>query len=1631
MLKVDNQQTLLIRNTEFLTPATGNNVYKSANSGVLTFKDATGNYSGAAYENDPYNRIDWTFTQPGLWTGAVSTNWNTAGNWDDLLVPTSATNVTIPTGVVNMPVISSGTANCNNLTLNGTLTMGNAILQVAGNAAMNGIFAMNHAAGQFIVQGDVDWNSGSTANITASSVIHAYGHWNFNTGANAQLGNGSVLFKGSSSKYIRSYSANCSFWNLVSNKTGSNSIEFYNLSTQPLTVNGTLTTEINSKFVSSCSQDIIIRGNLVGNGVFQCTAGWVILRGASQVITPNSNDYFNTLEFNQTGTVTIGNTYTNILNIRGGVKISSGVFDAAGNIIKVGSSWNNIAGPAAFVEGTSQVIFNGTLGQTIYTNEDFYIMEVNKPSGEVVINGPTVTCNSYNWTAGLIKLANGGVFTANDLADNGVFGDYDLQSGAIVNLHQDIYQYVDINGTLYLEDGCAINIYGGNGWSQWATGANTNIYMTGGALDFKDQGININTMSPYTLTIDITGGAIRTSGGFFCNRPDFTPTGGTIELYGTIDAGISLTGGSLWGLNVNKEPADSRSNTVTLETNVTVNGPLTINAGALKVTNKVLTTSDYISVNTGGTLWMDVNSQLKIAPSKTLHVNSGGTLKAIGLSENQPVFNRNGASGYYFIMVYNGGTIEAKWANFYYVNPLRVYPGATINPDYPFDYCKFRYCNVGMLKIENAQDLFIRQVEFLGAATGYNVSKTANSGSLNFRDASGDYSGAAHEDDPNNRITWTVTQPGLWTGAVSTDWHTAGNWDDLIVPASSTNVTIPADAVRMPVISNGYADCDQLTLAGTLTIQDKELDVAGSADIGGNLTVNHYLGALNVQGNINWNSGSTATFSAGGIIRVYGNWNFNDGSLAQLAMGSVLLIGEEPTSITVNSENVSFNDLYIEKDDGALITFNPASTAPIKSKGFYVSMGAAFSSDCAQDIIVTGNFYSFGNLTLNDGSVVFNGSDHLIIPNTGSYCHNLVFNQTGTVTINQTNTDTLVIKGDFTINSGIFSPANSTLKLGGSWINNFGPDAFDEGTSRVTFNGAIPQFCSTDEFYILEIDKPLHYFYDQSESNIFCQIYDWTQGGMWIAGGSTFHAADLADDGIFGDFVLWWNSIELHQDALQSIDLHGSISVNSGEFRVYGGNDESAWGAHANANVSMGDGVLDFVDQGIKIQDAAPYSFTSTISGGTIRTQKSFIVQSPGFDPMGGTVELYGAQNSAILSTEGGAFYNVLINKPSDFSTRATVWSSIVKNNFVVAEGLAEVGFGQELECWNNLEIQDGGWLGVNSGTIGMKYLSSVNVNNNGVLTLFGYEGAMSRVKGIVPTEQYSLSINSGGTLEAAFTIFEDLPEQGVYIAPGATVNPAYSFTNCEFRNGMSGPTTLLSVESDQDILIENAVFPANTWGGQYNVRKEVDAGSVTFLNATGDFSGEAFENDPFNRVFWNNVPVDLEVNNLIIGTEVVICFNAQQTLTVEDFSVDSGGSVTFIAGNKISFLPETWVKPGGYMHAWITTTNEYCGNLDASMVSVIAGDAELMLLPELASQNFSIYPNPTTGNFTIMHKGDFLPGTVRVEIFSMHGERIFSTSYAGERSHYFTLSGLPQGLCFVKIMAGDYVESLKLVIAR
>ena len=84
-------------------------------------------------------------------------------------------------------------------------------------------------------------------------------------------------------------------------------------------------------------------------------------------------------------------------------------------------------------------------------------------------------------------------------------------------------------------------------------------------------------------------------------------------------------------------------------------------------------------------------------------------------------------------------------------------------------------------------------------------------------------------------VTFKTLTPGTWTGATNTDWATATNWAGGSVPGSGTDVTIPS--VKTAVIgASTTADCDNLTVTGTITIESSgSLIVHGSTS--GNVTV--------------------------------------------------------------------------------------------------------------------------------------------------------------------------------------------------------------------------------------------------------------------------------------------------------------------------------------------------------------------------------------------------------------------------------------------------------------------------------------------------------------------------------------------------------------------------------------------------------------------------------------------------------------------------------------------------------------------------------------------------------------------------------------------------------------------------
>jgi hypothetical protein len=101
--------------------------------------------------------VKFTVLPGGGWTGATSTDWNTAGNWCSNTVPGSTTDVIISntSANINMPTINAGTAaSARNLTINNTYpasvvtiaTSGSASLSVFGDFTNNGGFTDNSTA---------------------------------------------------------------------------------------------------------------------------------------------------------------------------------------------------------------------------------------------------------------------------------------------------------------------------------------------------------------------------------------------------------------------------------------------------------------------------------------------------------------------------------------------------------------------------------------------------------------------------------------------------------------------------------------------------------------------------------------------------------------------------------------------------------------------------------------------------------------------------------------------------------------------------------------------------------------------------------------------------------------------------------------------------------------------------------------------------------------------------------------------------------------------------------------------------------------------------------------------------------------------------------------------------------------------------------------------------------------------------------------------------------------------------------------------------------------------------------------------------------------------------------------------
>jgi hypothetical protein len=176
-------------------------------------------------------------------------------------------------------------------------------------------------------------------------------------------------------------------------------------------------------------------------------------------------------------------------------------------------------------------------------------------------------------------------------------------------------------------------------------------------------------------------------------------------------------------------------------------------------------------------------------------------------------------------------------------------------------------------------------------------------------------------------------------------------------------------------------------------------------------------------------------------------------------------------------------------------------------------------------------------------------------------------------------------------------------------------------------------------------------------------------------------------------------------------------------------------------------------------------------------------------------------------------------------------------------------------------------------------------------------------------------------------------------------------------------------------------------------------------------------------------VPDDLSLQGINIPGGSSNCYNALHTISVAGngttFTVQNGGSATMIAGQTITYLPGTHVYNGGYMHGYITTTAQWCSTMFAPIAVMNMEDS-----PPASKDGsmFSVYPNPTTGRFTIELHEKELPGNVYVTLYGTCGELILSDDMTGKTLSDFSLTGKPSGFYFVRVVAGNKGLTKKLL---
>lgn len=550
----------------------------------------------------------------------------------------------------------------------------------------------------------------------------------------------------------------------------------------------------------------------------------------------------------------------------------SGGYSPAGKDITIGTGRTLTFTNGGTLEVTNDLLNSGTIvaGSSTITINNAFTNSGTFTSGTstVVLTAATGTKTITEGTATFYNLTISGAATFNLSSTLDITNNLTVSAGVL-----------DITGSNF-----AVNVSGnlsfaGGGFTQRtgtvtmsSTGSRT---LNAGTINFYNLVINKTgggsvalSTNPLTVTnnLTLTAGtfnssnlAIEVRGNWTNSAATFTAGTGTVTFAGSGNSNVTSNSQSFYHVVVNK---GTNSNQVSLSSNMTIGGDLTVTRGILFANGRILSAGTNNSVALNGTISVDAGAQLQLSGTSGHAVS--GALRLVGTNASSRALLTKKSAGTNF-QVTISGTLFARFATIDQTggNGIVMASGSTIDVTDNLNTVRFQNgSGNAFITLNSDQSVTLDNVEFVGGTVPTNnASSTAGSGSFIFNNYTGTFSGARFESDPGTipqgRIRWIFDQ--TITSLSNGNTYTFGN--DFIVSVTSGSLT----SLRV-VLTDDWLDPQyNQTIRRYYTV----------TPIGGPYTVNvtQHWGANDQNGQI-----------ADGTLNF---WNRNGGIFTQLGTNAV------------------------------------------------------------------------------------------------------------------------------------------------------------------------------------------------------------------------------------------------------------------------------------------------------------------------------------------------------------------------------------------------------------------------------------------------------------------------------------------------------------------------------------------------------------------------------------------------------------------------------------------------------------------------------------------------------------------------------------------------------------------------